>query len=176
MRTTTMLLLASALAIVPWTQFTFAQQKKTSAQVVREGSFELDASADKSLPFFTPEGERAWAKGWNPAPVYPQQASVAFQANTVFRVDHDEERSLWTIVEADWQKHIAEYIYVVEGERLSRVRVHIEPLGEQRCRVQVRYVHTAISEKGLQFVGSVTEKAFAQKMQDWRRMVTAVMR
>jgi hypothetical protein len=150
-------------------------QEKTTEQVVREGSFELDTSADKALLFFTPEGERAWVKGWDPKSMYPPQADVAFKTNAVFRVDQDEERSLWTIVEADLQKHIAEYIYVVEGERLSRVRVQIQSLDEKHCRVQVRYVHTATSEKGLLFVASVTEEAYAQKMQSWQRMVSAAI-
>src|SRR5215469_15435452 len=119
-----------------------------------EGSFDLETSADRALQFFTPEGERAWVKDWNPKPVYPPQAGVAFRRNAVFRVGQGEERSLWTILEADEQKHTAEYVYVVEGERLSRVRVEITPLDAQHCRVRVRYVHTATSEKGLQFVVS----------------------
>lgn len=152
------------------------QSKTTSEQVAREGSFELDISADKALQLFTPEGERDWAKGWDPKPVYPPQASVAFQTNAVFRVDEGTERSLWTIVEADLKGHVAEYVYVVEGERVSRVRVQIQPLGVRQCRVRVQYVHTATSEKGLQFVASVTEDAFAQKMRDWQRMVSTAIR
>lgn len=65
---------------------------------------------------------------------------------------------------------------MVEGERLSRVRVQIEPLSEQRCRVLVHYVHTATSEKGLQFVANVTEESYAQKIRDWRRVVSAAIR
>ena len=172
---TMMLLAAAALAIVSGSQFAFSQSKGATGQVAREGLFELDTSADRALQFFTPEGERAWVKGWNPEPVYPPQEGVTFRRNSVFRVDHEGERSLWTIVEADLGRHIAEYIYVVEGERLSRVRVEIEPLGERRCRVRVRYVHTATSEKGRQFVASVTEQAFAQKMRDWQRMVSATI-
>jgi hypothetical protein len=170
-----MLLAMGLLAIVPRSQFRLSQSKKGTEQVALDGSFDLDTSADKALLFFTPEGERAWVKDWNPKPVYPPQASVAFQANAVFRVDLGGERSLWTILEADLQEHSAEYIYVVQGERLSRVRVKIEPLDRKHCRVRVRYVHTATSEKGLQFVASVTEEAFAQKMRDWRRMVSAVI-
>lgn len=154
----------------------FPQSKKTREQVIREGSFELDISADRALHFFTPEGERTWVKGWDPKPLYPPQADVLFKANSVFRVDEGEECSLWTIVEANLQEHIAEYIYVVEGERLSRVRVQIEPLGGQRCRVRVHYVHTATSEKGLQFIASVTEESYAQKMRDWHRLVSAAIR
>ena len=151
-------------------------KKKTNEQVIREGSFELDLSAGKALPFFTPEGERAWVNGWDPDPVYPAQTDVVFKANSVFRLNHDGELSLWTILDADLQKHVAEYICVVEGVRLSRVRVQVEPLGAERCRVHVRYVHTATSEKGLHFVASLTEESYAQKMRDWQRMVDAVIR
>ncbi len=115
-------------------------------------------------------------KDWNPKPVYPPQADVSFQTNAVFRVNQGEERSQWTILEADVRQHTAEYVYVAEGERLSRVRVEIEPLDAKHCRVRVRYVHTATSEKGLQFVASVTEEAFAQKMRDWQHMVSAAIR
>jgi hypothetical protein len=59
---------------------------------------------------------------------------------------------------------------------LSRVRVQIEPLGRKHCRVRVRYVHTATSEKGLHFVKSVTEESYAQKIEDWHRMVSAAIR
>ena len=152
------------------------QSKKATGQVAFEGSFDLDTSADRALVFFTPEGERAWVKDWNPKSVYPSQEGVAFQTNAVFRVDQGGERSLWTILDADLQTHTAEYVYVVQGERLSRLRVEIEPLDVKHSRVLVRYVHTATSEKGLQFVASVTGKAFARKMRDWHRMVSAAIR
>jgi hypothetical protein len=171
-----MLFAVGGVAIVPGPQFELSQSKETTEQVVREGSFELDTSADRALLFFTPEGERVWVKGWDPKPVYPPQAGVVFKANSVFRVDQEGEHSLWTIVEADLQAHVAEYIYMVEGERLSRVRVQIEPLSEQHCRVRVHYVHTATSEKGLRFVASVTEESYAQKMLDWHRVVSAAIR
>jgi hypothetical protein len=91
-------------------------------------------------------------------------------------VDDEAERSLWTIVDASAQRRLAEYLYVVEGERMSRVRVEIEALDVNHSRVRVHYVHTAISEKGMQFLASVTPEAFAQKMLDWRRMVSAAIR
>jgi len=168
----TILLAVGCAAIVPGGM---PQSNTTSEQVVREGSFELEMSADKALQLFTPEGERAWVKGWDPKPVYPAQAGVAFQRDAVFRADEGTERSLWTIVEADLRARVAEYVYVVEGERVSRVRVEIQPLGVKQCRVRVHYVHTATSEKGLQFVASVTEDVFAQKMRDWQRTASATI-
>jgi hypothetical protein len=67
-------------------------------------------------------------------------------------------------------------VYVVEGERLSRVRVEIQPLGKQHCQVSVRYVHTATSEKGVHFLAGVTEQAYEQKMRDWQRMLSPAPR
>ena len=101
---------------------------------------------------------------------------MAFETNAVFRLDEDDEHSLWTILDAEFAKHVAEYVYVVEGQRVSRVCVKIEPLGAQKCRVRVHYVHTATSENGLQFVASVTEEAFTQKMRDWHRLVSAAIK
>ena len=176
MKMMTMVSAMGVLAMIPGSQFGLSQSKKATGQVVLEGSFDLDTRADKALQFFTPEGERTWVKDWNPTPIYPAQADVVFQANAAFRVDEGAERSLWTIVEANLQSHVAEYVYVVEGERLSRVRVEVEPLGAKQCRVRVHYVHTATSDKGLQFVASTTEDAFAQKMRGWQRMVSAAIR
>src|SRR5271167_2085972 len=86
-RMMTMLFGVGVLVIVPRSQSRVSQSKKGTEQVALEGSLDLDTSADRALLFFTPEGERAWVKDWNPKPVYPPQASVAFQANAVFRVD-----------------------------------------------------------------------------------------
>ena len=152
------------------------QTGNRARQVARDGSFDLDTPADRALQFFTPEGERSWVPGWNPQAGYPTQSAVAFQTNAVFRVDDDTERSLWTILEADLQRHVAEYLYVVEGQRISRVRVQIEAVNDNHSRVHVHYVHTAISEKGQEFVASVTPEAFAQKMLDWRRWLHAAIR
>lgn len=165
-----------ALAIAVGGQHEGLKHGNAAAQIVREGSFELNTTADKALQFFTPEGERAWVDGWDPQPVYPAQKAVAFETNAVFRLGHGNEQSIWTILKASAEEHVAEYVYVVEGERVSRVRVEIEPLAGGRCRVHVRYVHTAISEKGMNFISTVTEEAYVRKMGDWQRMVSAVIR
>jgi hypothetical protein len=53
--------------------------------------------------------------------------------------------------------------------------VQVEGIGVARSCVTVRYVHTAISEKGVEFVSSLSQEAFAQKMADWQRLVTAAI-
>jgi len=167
---------AGALALACGAPNDFSRDGEVGVQIVRDGSFELDTTPDKALQFFTPEGERTWVEGFAPKPIYPARSEVAFQTNAVFRLDDAQEESIWTIIEANLKDHVAEYMYVVEGQRLSRVRIQIEPLIGSRCRVSVHYVHTAISEKGVHFIATITEDIYAQKMRDWQRMVAAAIR
>jgi hypothetical protein len=117
-----LLFAAGCVAIVAGPQFELSQSKKTTEQVVREGSFELDTSADRALLFFTPEGERAWVKGWDPKPVYPPQAGVVFKANSVFRVDEDGEHSLRT-----WPAGRERSIGVPRASSATRTLTHGRP-------------------------------------------------
>ncbi len=82
-----MLFAMFALAMISDSQSGLSRNnKKATGQVALEGSFDLDSSADTALQFFTPEGERAWVKDWNLTSVYPPQAAVPFQTNSVFWV------------------------------------------------------------------------------------------
>jgi len=172
------LLATGALALACGFHYDFARDRKAGTQIIREGSFELETTVDKALLLFTPEGEREWVQGFAPQPGYPEGKRVEFQTNAVFRLDDSQEQSIWTIVEANVKDHVAEYVYVyvVEGQRLSRVRVQIEPVTGSRCRVHVHYVHTAITERGVPFLATVTQEAYAQKMRDWQRILTAAIR
>ncbi len=48
--------------VVPFFAMAFAAAQTGGGghQITRDGSFELDKSADKAMPLFTPEGERVW--------------------------------------------------------------------------------------------------------------------
>ena len=54
-------------------------------RALRSHSFELPLPMPEAFRFFEPEGERAWAPGWNPAYVYP--ASGAPEKGMVQRED-----------------------------------------------------------------------------------------
>lgn len=147
----------------------------TAEQVTRSGGFDLACDANTAFPFFSPEGERGWVDGWDPQPVFPAAAEVAFASNAVFRLEMGGERSVWVVLDVDHQTHVAEYVYVVEGSRVPRVRVEVTAVAEQRCRVAVSYTITALSEAGNEYVRAFTEEAYAQKMLDWQRRVSAVL-
>ena len=154
----------------------FGDLERPARQVVRRGGFVLACEASRALPFFTPEGERCWVDGWDPRPAFPGATAVEFTTGSVFRLEHEGERSLWTVVEAAPQLGLADYVYVVEGSRLVRVRVEVSAAGPASSQIAVTYSVTSLSEDGDRFLDGFTQEVYAAKMQDWRRRIEACLR
>lgn len=153
------------------TDITFPKLHTENAQQVSgEGGFDLACSADTAFPFFSPEGEREWVKGWNPAPIFPN--TIAFARDTVFRQGTAEETAIWTIVDADWKAHRAEYVRVAPASHTAHIVVNVEKLTPDRSRVTVRYTVTAFGERASRVLEPFSEAAYADKMRNWQRQIS----
>jgi hypothetical protein len=142
-------------------------------QVSRIGSFDLPCSADTAFPLFSPEGEREWIKEWNPRPVFPEK--IEFSRDTVFAQGAASEEAVWTILDADWQGHRAEYVRVVPGSHTAHIVVNVEPLAADRSRVTVSYTVTAFGPHGDAMLRQFSEDAYAVKMGNWQRQIIALL-
>lgn len=143
-------------------------------QIRRTGGFELPCGADTAFPFFSPEGEREWVKGWNPTPVFPD--TIEFRRDTVFREGAPGEEAVWTIVEAHGETHRAEYVRVAAGSHAARIVVQIEPVGAECCKVVVAYTITAFGEKPESLMAAFSEEAYAAKMRGWQEQIRACLK
>jgi hypothetical protein len=150
-----------------------APAHETVKQVSRTGSFELPCSADTAFPLFSPEGERDWVRGWSPTPVFPDR--IEFARDTVFREGSSGEEAVWTIVDADWKTHRAEYVRLAPDSHTARIVVKVEPLGAERSRVVVNYTVTAFGERPEKFIDAFSEEAYAAKMRDWQKQISAYL-
>ena len=148
-----------------------ASAPEAPQQVSRIGSFELPCAANTAFPLFSPEGEREWVKGWAPTPVFPDR--IEFARDTVFREGEGEEEAVWTIVDADWQTHRAEYVRVAPHSHAAHIVVKVEPLGTGRSKVVVSYTVTAFGEHAASLVGAFSEAAYTAKMRDWQKQIGA---
>lgn len=142
-------------------------------QVSRTGTFELPCNADIAFPLFSPEGERKWVVGWDPRPIFPDQ--IVFEPNTVFRQGQGAEEAVWTILEADWQRHRAEYVRVDPSSHAARIIVAVEPLSRSRCHVVVSYTVTVFGDNTAAQLESFSENAYAEKMGNWRRQIASYL-
>ena len=147
--------------------------RETAEQVSRTGSFELPCAADRAFPLFSPEGERDWVKGWDPKPIFPER--IAFARDTVFREGKAGEEAVWTIVDADWKMHRAEYVRLAPGSHTARVVVKIESLAGERSKVVVSYTVTAFGEQAQHLLEAFSEKSYLAKMRDWQQEISACL-
>ncbi len=157
--------------MVTFASAVFAQD--AAQQVSRTGSFELPCVADTAFPLFSPEGERDWVKGWDPTPVFPGR--IEFARDTVFREGSAGEEAVWTIVDANWQTHRAEYVRLAPHSHTARIVVNIEPLAGERSRVVVSYTVTAFGEHASSLVAAFSEEAYAAKMRDWQQRIVVYL-
>ncbi len=133
------------------------------------GRFEVALPASMAIDLFTPEGERSWVPGWDPA--YPAgQASET--AATVFTTVADGVTTIWTIVEIDRTAGAAVYSRVTPGHRAGIVRVWCVDAGEGRCIVNVTYDMSALGDDPAE-LERYEEPAFDAMMLEWSTAVAA---
>jgi hypothetical protein len=142
-------------------------------QVSRQGNFDLACSTDTAFPLFSPEGEREWIKTWNPRPVFPEK--IEFCRDTVFREGHGNEEAIWTIVDADWKTHRAEYVRVAPGSHAAHIIVKVQELTPGSSRVSIRYTVTAFPGRISKVLEPFSEAAYAEKMRHWQRQISACL-
>ncbi len=147
--------------------------QSAAQQVSRSGSFDLPCSAERAFPLFSPEGERDWVKGWAPTPVFPDK--IEFARDTVFREGSASGEAVWTILDADGQLHRAEYIRLAPDSHTAHIIVKVEVLGSERSRVVVSYTVTAFGEHATHLVEAFSEEAYAAKMRDWQKRISAYL-
>jgi len=138
-------------------------------QISRVGSFDLPCSADAAFPLFSPEGERVWVKGWDPRPVFPE--AIKFRRDTIFSTGEGEQEAVWTILDADWQTHRAEYVRVAAASHAARILVQVEAVTAQSSRVTLGYTLTAFGNDAEQLLDGFSESAFSARMNNWQQQI-----
>jgi hypothetical protein len=121
---------------------------------------------------FTPEGERAWAPGWDPRPVFPEGATSVRDA--VFTIDHGGAHAVWLVVELDRERGTVGYVNFVAGERVVRVEVACRADGPSATDVTVRYVGTGLSHAGNEHLRRF-DANFDHMMRSWQESIGAAL-
>lgn len=143
---------------------------RTARRVARVGGFDIPCDAKTGFPLFSPEGEREWIKEWNPRPICPDK--ISFQQDTVFRQGEGDDEAIWTIVDADWKTHRAEYVRVAPASHTAHIVVNVADSGPGRSKVVVSYAITAFGPQADFLLESFSEAAYAAKMRNWERQIS----
>lgn len=135
-------------------------------RAVRSHSFTLERPAAQAFALFTPEGERAWAKGWDPAYLHPQDGRA--EAGMVFTTGHGGESTIWVMTRHDPSAGIVEYVRTTPGNRTGTVLVQCAALGPSATRVTVVYALTALSEDGNRKIRELDPASYRDYIDGWK--------
>lgn len=135
-----------------------------ASHVLRAASFELDLPRDRAFELFTPEGERAWAPGWDPRYLHPVDGTPG--AGMVFTTSMSEE-TLWMMLRHEQADGYVEYLRCTPGSRIGVVRVRCTALDAGRTKVDVSYELTALTESGNATIRELDDAAFSRFIGGW---------
>jgi hypothetical protein len=133
--------------------------------VEHTGRFILPVPLRDALPFFSPEGERAWVPGWEPEYLHPLQPSN--EVGTVFRTQHHGEETLWLVLQYDPGAGLAAYGRFTPESRIGTVHVRCEEVDPSRTQVTVTYALTALSAHGTGILAALTADRYAEMLNEW---------
>ena len=136
------------------------------------GHFELPIPAADAIGFFTPEGERSWAPGWDPT--YPA-GDPTETPGTVFITSHGETKTVWVIEQIDRAAHTSAFSRFTPGHHAGTVRVRCDDQPDDHCIVSVEYDMTALSASHPQILDAYTQESFTAMMKEWATRVTATL-
>ncbi|MBV9281050.1 MAG: SRPBCC family protein, partial [Chloroflexi bacterium] len=127
-------------------------------RATRTASIRLNGSPDRVFPLFTPLGERQWAEGWEPIPIYP--ASGEAEPGAVFSTRHgDGPPTIWTVTVFDPHARRISYVRVAPGSLHVAVDVRCVADGPNGTHATVTYTYTGLSDRGNESIDAMTEEA-----------------
>lgn len=136
------------------------------------GHFTLPISASDAIGYFTPEGERSWAPGWDP--IYPT-GRVSEDTGTVFVTRDGDTESQWVILGIDRQSNTSAYSIVAQGHRAGTIRVRCTDQSDGGCRVDVEYNMTALDPNHGEALDQFEPSSYQDMMHHWSEAVHAVL-
>lgn len=137
-------------------------------RMVRTHHFELPMAPQEAFHLFTPEGERAWAKGWEPRYLHPADGRTT--AGMVFTTGHGGEETLWTMTRHEPECGVAEYLRVTPGSRMGTVRVQCSE-SSAGTRVSVTYALTALTPEGNAMLRELDAASYEAFIESWKASI-----
>ena len=141
-------------------------------RVERSAELRFGHPVEVAFEMFTPEGERAWAPGWDPRPVTPSGETGVPDA--VFTTDHGGAHAVWFVVELDRERRRVGYVNFVAGTRVTRVDVACDAAGPSDTVATVRYVVTGLSDAGNAYAREF-DANFEATMAHWQSAIASAL-
>ena len=141
--------------------------------VERAHDFIVPLPLADAFQLFTPEGERAWAEGWDP--IYLQPVDGRATRGMVFTTAHGGEDTIWMMVRHEPAQGLVEYVRCTPGSRMGRVLVQCSALDARRTRVNVMYALTGLTESGNELIRGLDEAHYREFIGSWEKSIAGAI-
>ena len=121
-------------------------EKGEQERVHKQSTFAFDVpfAMSRVAPLFGGDGERAWAKGWNPDFIYPRPARDV--PGAVFSVAHGKHSSTWLTTIYDLKAGHIQHVSFIAGSTVTLWDIRLKANGEAATHVEVTYQRTALDQ------------------------------
>ena len=133
------------------------------------GQFDVALPAADAIDLFTPEGERRWIPGWDPA--YPT-GQPSEDPGTVFVTVSGGVETTWIVLRIDRLGATAAYARTTPGHHAGVVRVGCADAATGHSTVAVAYDMTLLGSD-LTGLDAHAEGRFDLMMQEWSDAIAA---
>ncbi|MGB5566490.1 MAG: SRPBCC family protein [Acidimicrobiia bacterium] len=133
------------------------------------GHFDVALPAADAIGLFTPEGERAWVPGWDPA--YPAR-QPSEDSGTVFVTISDGVETAWVVLEIDRSGATAAYARITLGHHAGVVRVGCTDTAAGHSTVSVTYDLTLLGNDPAELDAHADDR-FELMMKAWSDAIAA---
>jgi hypothetical protein len=142
---------------------------QSELRVKRSQLLHLNGQCDIVFSLFDPIGEKKWAENWSPTLVFP--ASGVHQGSVFKTENHDGTETIWIITKFDKKSRSIIYTAVTPNFRVSTIEISCEPDGANHTKARVTYTITALSERGKQYITSMSKQHYHEWMTEWEEAI-----
>ncbi len=142
----------------------FVARRVTRSHVLR-----LSGRPDDVFRLFDPIGEKKWSEDWKPTMIFP--TSGVCQGAVFLTRDHHGTEAIWIIAEFDEIKHSIVYTSVTSNLKVSHISINCEADRADHTKASVSYTITALSERGNQYVRSISKEHYNKQMKKWEEAI-----
>jgi hypothetical protein len=133
------------------------------------GQVLVKGAVDEVFPLFSPEGERLWVPGWNPAVLFPPDSE--WQEGQIFRTQEELGEAVWLITRLDRALRSVQYHRVEPGRYVARIEVGCRAMPNHGTEASIAYSFIGLSEDGNREIAEMTQQAYDAKMTRWTEWI-----
>lgn len=129
----------------------------------------VDRPVRDAFPLFTPKGEEDWVPGWKPDYFTPEDGAT--EKEMLFATGHGAERTWWTCLEWEPERHHVRYLRLTPDNRVAFVDVTCRMRDAHSTGVTVGYDIQALGPAGEQYIAGLSDADFAAMIGEWPELI-----